>query len=126
LDHPEGNSDPATARLHLSARREQGLRKPIVPAQADTWDAEEGGRAMSARDKAIETAMQRAVCTTQDLTHRVPVLLSELAAAGLAVLPVEPTKAMVDAGYEARLCAWPIEDIYRAMLAAAKEDRDDA
>lgn len=55
-------------------------------------------------------------------------ILAALAAAGLAVVPVEPTPRMVDEAVE----AWHARDglldtqlrrIYRAMLAAAQEDR---
>lgn len=45
-----------------------------------------------------------------------------LAAAGFAVVPVEPTEAMVSAGEDASgyFPAEPMDEIYRAMIAAAK------
>lgn len=53
------------------------------------------------------------------------IALTALEALGLAVVPVEPTEAMLEAG-SAALCGWirenemaVAEDIYRAMLAAA-------
>jgi hypothetical protein len=48
-------------------------------------------------------------------------ILAALDAAGLAVVPKEPTRKMIDALNGYAQCVGYIEDGYRAMLAAAKE-----
>ena len=47
--------------------------------------------------------------------------LARLDAAGLAVVPKEPTRKMIDALNGYAQCVGYIEDGYRAMIAAAKE-----
>jgi hypothetical protein len=48
-------------------------------------------------------------------------ILAALDAAGLAVVPKEPTRKMIDALNGYAQCVGYIEDGYRAMVAAAKE-----
>jgi hypothetical protein len=48
-------------------------------------------------------------------------ILAALDSAGLAVVPVEPTRKMIDALNGYAQCAGYIEEGYRAMVAAAKE-----
>jgi hypothetical protein len=49
--------------------------------------------------------------------------LARLDAAGLAVVPKEPTRQMIDALNGYAQCAGYIEEGYRAMVAAAKEGK---
>ncbi len=48
-------------------------------------------------------------------------ILAALDAAGLAVMPKEPTRKMIDALNGYAQCVGYVEEGYRAMLAAAKE-----
>ena len=50
-------------------------------------------------------------------------ILAALDAAGLAVVPKEPTRQMIDALNGYAQCAGYIEEGYRAMVAAAKEGK---
>ncbi len=55
------------------------------------------------------------------LTDDADAILAALDAAGLAVVPKEPTRQMIDALNGYAQCVGYIEDGYRAMVAAAKE-----
>jgi hypothetical protein len=99
------------------------------------------GKMVSARDDAVERALMAAWCnppTSSGMTDA-EAFCTALAAAGYAVVPVEPSVAMLQDGYDARLAArhpgvsgqtidasmrataYRELAIYRAMLAAAKE-----
>jgi hypothetical protein len=77
------------------------------------------GKMVSARDVIID-----AVWYQDSQEKNADRILFALAAAGYAVVPVEPTDAMCMAGEECIVCSEGCllaEDVYFAMLAAAKE-----
>jgi hypothetical protein len=107
-----------------------------MSADYAAWHAGAGGWGMSARDDAIERALMAAWVNDDD--KDAPVFRAALAEQGYAVVPVEPTAAMLEAGNAAQ---WrKMQDVasptptehprdgggslgyaYRAMLAAAGE-----
>ena len=60
-------------------------------------------------------------CPRADYDRVARLALAALDAAGLAVVPVEPTRKMIDALNGYAQCIGYVEEGYRAMLAAAKE-----
>jgi len=82
------------------------------------------GKMVSARDEAVERALMAAWCDPIEGVTDEDAFLSALAAAGYAVVPVEPTREMLLAAPGRTNQATEesmYHGIYRAMLAAAKE-----
>jgi len=97
------------------------------------------GKMVSARDVIAASLCMFGAMDTHGRLIETDAILSALAAAGYAVVPVEPSVAMLQDGYDARLAArhpgvsgqtidasmrataYRELAIYRAMLAAAKE-----
>ena len=84
------------------------------------------GNMVSARDESVERALMAVWCNPIEGVTDEDAFLSALAAAGYAVVPVEPTEAMILAapgrdqqGEEESM----YHGIYRAMLAASEPTR---
>ena len=84
---------------------------------------------MTDRDKLIEAIEHCLLCNVVkgspfDAKEDARDILAAIEANGFAVVPVEPTEAMMDAGLDEYSVKWVCEDIYRAMIAAAPMQGD--
>lgn len=131
--HEQGRAGAAQSEAAATAAdgRGSGTQGAVRPHRLDAREEAEA-KAMSARKVIAEYFVReagigddpedRALCV--DGSDK---LLAHLARHGLAVVPVEPTEKMLDAGLRERQDNdGNVTEIYRAMLAAASEGRDDA
>lgn len=91
-------------------------------------DADPDGKSWLALEKEAYTSRELPfVPLWQDFTTEAVVLLGRLEAAGLVVVPVEPTPAMQEAGQDADFFGpvrvSPAADVYTAMIKAAQEGK---
>ena len=77
------------------------------------------GKMVSARDEAVERALMAAWCNPPESKTDAAAFLSALAAAGYAVVPVEPTREMVNA------CKGSISRYTKAERKAGRMDQDE-